>query len=185
LCVHFLRIPKRFQLARAASAPLKMEARLRAQCNPDLAEDVPPKLEQILKDRHNPDLSADEEAGRLTALLDGIADAEVRLDRLEAAKCQTCQRNPGVCIKPYKHVGFCKGNDMTPTMRCKTKGCMLSRVARSAGRSTASPRLAKLNINLAWLTSALRTWTISRRTRTNKETRSRCLRQPSGQLCAL
>jgi hypothetical protein len=34
-------------------------------------------LEQILKDRHNPDLSADEEAVRLTALLEGIADAEV------------------------------------------------------------------------------------------------------------
>ena len=64
-------------------------------------------------------------------------------------------------------------------------GPSLSRVARSTGRSTASPRLAKHNINLAWLTSALRTWTISRRTRTNKETRSRCLRQPSRQLCAL
>ena len=85
-----------------------MEARLRAQCNPDLAEDVPSKLEQILKDRHNPDLSADEEAVRFTALLDGIADAEVRLDRLEAAKYQTCQRNPGVCIKPCKHVDFAK-----------------------------------------------------------------------------
>jgi hypothetical protein len=76
LCVHLLRIPKRFQLARAALAPLKMEARLRAQCNPDLTEDVPSKLEQMLKDRHNPDLSADEEAGRLTALLDGIADCD-------------------------------------------------------------------------------------------------------------
>jgi hypothetical protein len=98
-----------------------MEARLRAQCTPDLAEDVPSKLEQILKDRHNPDLSADEEAVKLTALLDEIADAEVRLDRLEADKCQTCQRNPGVCSKPYKHVGTCIG----PTrLRCKTKGCM-------------------------------------------------------------
>jgi hypothetical protein len=43
-------------------------------------------LAQILKDRHNPDLGADEQAGRLAILLDGIADAEVRLDRLEAAK---------------------------------------------------------------------------------------------------
>ena len=80
----------------------KMEARLKAQCNPNLAEDEPSKLEQILKDRHNLDLSTDEEAGRLTALLDGIADAEVRLDRLEA---QTCQRKPGVCMKPNKHHG--------------------------------------------------------------------------------
>ena len=96
-----------------------MEARLRAQCNPDLAEDVPSKLEQILKDRHNPDLSADEEAVRLTALLDGVADAEVRLDRLEAAKCQTCQRKPGVCSKPNKHVGGCTG-----PMCKKTYGCM-------------------------------------------------------------
>ena len=59
-------------------------------------------------------------------------------------------------------------------------GPSLSRVARSAGRSTASPCLAKLNIDLTWLTSALRTWTISRRTRTNKETHSGCLRQSSG-----
>jgi hypothetical protein len=59
-------------------------------------------------------------------------------------------------------------------------GHFFSRVARSASRPTASPRLAKRNINLTWLTSALRTWTISRRTRTNKETRSRCLRQSSG-----
>jgi hypothetical protein len=58
-----------------------MEARLRAQCNPDLVEDGPSKLEQILKDRHNPDLGADEEAGRLATLLDGIADAEVRTVR--------------------------------------------------------------------------------------------------------
>jgi hypothetical protein len=55
-----------------------------------------------------------------------------------------------------------------------------SRVVRSSGRLTSSARLAKLNINLAWLTSALRSWTISRRTRTDKETRSQCLRQPSG-----
>jgi hypothetical protein len=89
----FLKNSETFQIARAASAPLKMEARLRAQCNSDLAEDVPSKLEQILKDRYNPDLSADKEAVRRTALLDGIADAEVRLDRLEAAKCQPCQRN--------------------------------------------------------------------------------------------
>ena len=47
-------------------------------------------------------------------------------------------------------------------------GPSLSRVARSTGRLTASPRLAKLNIDLAWLTSALKTWTISRRTRANK-----------------
>ena len=59
-------------------------------------------------------------------------------------------------------------------------GPSLSRVARSAGRPTASPRLAKLNIDLAWLTSALKTWTISRRTRTNKETHSGRLRQSSG-----
>ena len=108
--------PSKNRTQKAASAPLKMEARLRAQCNPDLAEDVPPKLEQILKDRHNPDLSADEEAGRFTALLDGIADAEVRLDRLEVAKYQTCQRKPGVCSKPNKHVGICTGP------RCKTEG---------------------------------------------------------------
>jgi hypothetical protein len=119
VCVHFLRIPKRFQLARAASAPLKMEARSKAQCNPDLVEDGPSKLEQILKDRHNPDLGADEEVGRLTALLDGIADAEVRLDRLEAAKCQTCRRNPGVYMKPHKHQGRC-----TCSTCKKTKGCM-------------------------------------------------------------
>jgi hypothetical protein len=50
-------------------------------------------------------------------------------------------------------------------------GPSLSRVARSAGRPTASPCLAKLNIDLTWLTSALRTWTISRRTRTNKDRR--------------
>ena len=64
-------------------------------------------------------------------------------------------------------------------------GPSMSRVARSAGRLTASPCLAKLNINLTWLTSALKTWTISRRTRANEETRSRCLRQLSGQFCAL
>jgi hypothetical protein len=92
---------------------------VRAQCNPDLAEDGPSKLEQILKDRHNPDLSADEEVVRLTALLDGIADTEVRLDRLEAAKCQTCQKNPGVCMKPNKHKGGCTRNRV-----CKTFGCM-------------------------------------------------------------
>ena len=43
-------------------------------------------------------------------------------------------------------------------------GPSLARVARSTSRLTASPRLAKLNMNLAWLTSALKTWTISRRT---------------------
>jgi hypothetical protein len=114
LCVHF---QKRRRRGSAVFASCKMEARLRAQCNPDLAEDVSSKLEQILKDRHNPDLSADEEVGRLTTLLDGIADAEVRLDRLEAAKYQTCQRKPGVCSKPNKHVGICTGP------RCKTEGC--------------------------------------------------------------
>ena len=77
-----------------------------------------------------------------------------------------------------------------PARRCRQLRCLtgspyeagpsLSRVARSAGRLTSSALLAKLNINLAWLTSALKTWTISRRTRANKETHSRCLRQSSG-----
>ena len=42
--------------------------------------------------------------------------------------------------------------------------------------------LVWLSSTSIWLGSrvSLRTWTISRRTRTNKETRSRCLRQPTG-----
>ena len=42
--------------------------------------------------------------------------------------------------------------------------------------------LVWLSSTSIWLGSRvpLRTWTISRRTRTNKETRSRCLRQPTG-----
>jgi hypothetical protein len=86
-----------------------MEARLKAQCNLDLTEDGTSKSEHILKGRHNPYLGVDEEAGRLAALLDGIANAEVKLDRLEAAKCQTCQKNPGVCMKLDKHRGRCTG----------------------------------------------------------------------------
>jgi hypothetical protein len=43
-----------------------MEARLKSQCYPDLAEDEPSKLEPILKDQHSPDLSADAGGSRQT-----------------------------------------------------------------------------------------------------------------------